>query len=310
MMFENAIGQEPVKRKLSFYVKSFQKTKVMPFLCFNGPKGVGKTMFAREVGAYLKTDGEKRPFLEISCGTIRNMNQFMEQIYIPRVLDRSITCLFDECHELPISVTNSFLTIFNCESSSFKDFFFNDTIYPFNFENQSFFFATTEGQGIFPPLRDRLTEVSFSDYALTDLQEIIKKNVKEITIDEEALPSLAEMTRGNARGCVLLAKEVGRYCAQFQRKRFTFKDLRSLCYAVGLLPYGITSMERQVLQVLRSIGSCSLTMLAARLGASRSSVQKDYETYLLKRGFMAIDQKRYITTEGCNLIDSLKDSGL
>ena len=45
--FAELVGQEEVKRKLSFYLEAHAKTELVPFLNFVGAKGLGKTAFVR-----------------------------------------------------------------------------------------------------------------------------------------------------------------------------------------------------------------------------------------------------------------------
>ena len=113
-IFKNLIGQDEVKRQLSFYADAQNKTGVAPFLMLSGAKGLGKTEFAKQYSNALKNkDGEKRPFLEINCSTIKNANAFFEQIFLPIVMHNEITILMDEAHMLPKDLVNAFLTVFN-----------------------------------------------------------------------------------------------------------------------------------------------------------------------------------------------------
>ena len=41
-IFDGLIGQDNVKKKLSFYLKAFNKTSICPFLNFVGAKGLTK----------------------------------------------------------------------------------------------------------------------------------------------------------------------------------------------------------------------------------------------------------------------------
>ena len=45
--FPDLVGQDAVKKKLSFYLDAFEKTGVCPFLNLIGAKGLGKTEFAK-----------------------------------------------------------------------------------------------------------------------------------------------------------------------------------------------------------------------------------------------------------------------
>ena len=92
--FANLIGQEPIKRQLSFYLSAAKKTGVMPFLMFNGQKGIGKTEFARQLA---KANG--RRFIEINSSTIKNETQFFEQVMLPMINDQDVTVFFDEAWE-------------------------------------------------------------------------------------------------------------------------------------------------------------------------------------------------------------------
>ena len=84
----------------------------------SGAKGLGKTEFAKAFAKNLvDNDGDKRAFLELNCSTIKNNEQFFEQIFLPLIADNEITILFDECHALPQDLTMAFLTIFNAEKN-------------------------------------------------------------------------------------------------------------------------------------------------------------------------------------------------
>jgi DeoR/GlpR family transcriptional regulator of sugar metabolism len=61
----------------------------------------------------------------------------------------------------------------------------------------------------------------------------------------------------------------------------------------------------KILRTLREHGRCSLSMLAAATGLSRSAIQKDFEQHLMKLGLMTIDGLRGITVKGCKLIDTV-----
>ena len=61
-----------------------------------------------------------------------------------------------------------------------------------------------------------------------------------------------------------------------------------------------------ILKILRREGRCTLNMLAAKTGLSRTSIQKDHESYLLKMHLISIDGLRSITNNGCRLVDSFK----
>lgn len=304
--FSHLIGQENVKKKLNFYLKAYNATSTCPFLNLVGAKGLGKTLFAKEFAKNLKNkDGAKRPFLELNCSTIKNNEQFFEQIFIPLIMNNEITILFDEAHALPKDLTMAFLTIFNTEKTNTKDFTYEDQTFTFDFSKQTFIFATTESDKLFPPLKDRLTTVDFEQYSSDNLGEIVKLNCDGINFSDEALKLLSSTVRGNARNAVMRSKEITLYCESENQNTFKLQDFNNLVDLLGILPEGITCTEKQILQILADRGSCKLQTLSAVTGLSPTALRRDHEVYLLRRNFIQIDGERKITKNGRNLVKNI-----
>ena len=303
--FSHLIGQENVKKKLNFYLKAYHATSTCPFLNLVGAKGLGKTLFAKEFAKNLKNkDGAKRPFLELNCSTIKNNEQFFEQVFIPLIMNNEITILFDEAHALPKDLTMAFLTIFNTEKTNTKDFTYEDQTFTFDFTKQTFIFATTESDKLFPPLKDRLTTVDFEQYSPDNLGEIIQLNCDGINFSDNALEVLSSTVRGNARNAVMRSKEITLYCESENKNTFDMEDFDTLVDLLGILPQGITCTEKQILEILFDRGSCKLQTLSAVTGLSPTALRRDHEVYLLRKNFIQIDGERKITHQGKNLINS------
>lgn len=304
--FSHLIGQDNVKKKLNFYLKAYNATSVCPFLNLVGAKGLGKTLFAKEFAKNLKNkDGSKRPFLELNCSTIKSNAQFFEQIFIPLIMNNEITILFDEAHALPKDLTMAFLTIFNTEKTNTKEFSFEDQVFEFDFTKQTFIFATTESDKLFPPLKDRLSTVDFEPYNTDNLGEIIKLNCDGINFSDESLHKLSLTVRGNARNAVMRSKEIVLYCESENQNTFEVADYLKLTDLLGILPHGITCTEKQILEILTERGSCKLQTLSAVTGLSPTSLRRDHEVYLLRKNFIQIDGERKITNFGKTLIESI-----
>ena len=304
--FPNLVGQDAVKKKLSFYLDAFDKTGICPFLNLIGAKGLGKTEFAKAFAKNLyNEDGDRRTFLEINCSTIKNNEQFFEQIFLPVISDNEITVLFDECHALPQDLTMAFLTIFNTEKNARKFFEWNEMSFEFNFKKQTFIFATTESDKIFPPLKDRLTTIDFEPYEEEELAEIIQLCTPEVKYKEDVLNEIASTIRNNARSAVKRSKEITLYCGAKQNFEFGLAEFSDLSDQVGILPLGISFTEKQILEVLKECGSATLTGLAAKLGLSKTALQRDHELYLLNKSLIEIDGKRKITSHGRKVCEKL-----
>lgn len=296
-MFDSLIGQSQLKKKLEFYVQGYKSTSVVPFLMFNGAKGLGKTEFAKQFAKELK-----KPLLEINCSTIKNNQQFFEQIFMPVVMDNEVTLLFDECHALPKDLVNAFLTVFNTEKGTSKQFEYQGSTFEFNFEKQTYLFATTEPDKLFPPFKDRLDILDFRPYSANELGAILEKKLDFVSFESGLLDTIADTLRGNARSAVKRSKEISMYCNSKNNPNFSAADWKELCGVLDIHPYGLTNTEIEILHILRDRGHCSLNMLSAATGLSRTAIQRDSEIYLLRKGAMKIDGTRQITPLGLRMI--------
>ena len=220
-------------------------------------------------------------------------------------MNNEITILFDEAHALPKDLTMAFLTIFNTEKTNLKEFVFEEQTFTFDFTKQTFIFATTESDKLFPPLKDRLTTVDFEPYSMDNLGDIIKLNCEGINFSDDSIEMLSTTVRGNARNAVMRSKEIVLYCESENQNTFEEKDYLQLTDLLGILPFGITCTERQILEILSQRGSCKLQTLSAVTGLSPTALRRDHEVYLLRRNFMQIDGERKITNNGKQLINSI-----
>lgn len=299
-MFDTLIGQDHIKRQLEFYHSSYVASGITPFLMFNGAKGTGKTEFAKQFAKQLK-----KPMLEINCSTIKNSKQFFEQIFIPVIMDNEISILFDEVHALPKDLVMAFLTVFNIDNSRRREFSFEDSSLEFNFEKQTYLFATTEPDKLFAPFKDRMTVIDFKPYTECELGSILQKKLDYVTFDAITLAQVSHSLRGNARSAVKRAKEIDMYCNSRNVSTFGPKEWKDLCGLLDINPDGLTNSEIEILRILKTRGECTLGMLSAATGLSRTCIQRDSELHLLKKGFMNIDTKRKITPAGIKALAAI-----
>lgn len=298
--FSHLIGQDHIKRQLDFYLDGEKSGSTVPFIMMNGAKGLGKTEFCRGFAKALK-----KPMIEINCSTIKDSNQFFEQIFIPLIMNNEITVLFDECHAMPKSLMMSFLTVFNTENTSVRQFAFNDGIAEFNFNKQTYLFATTDQEKVFAPLKDRFTIIDFKPYTVGEMANIIQKKASWVVFFDDVLETIAESVRGNARSAALRAEEILRYCNKNNQNTFSLDSWANLCSLVNIEKSGLRNSEIEVLNTLKERGNCTLGMLSSVTGLSRSTLQRDVESYLLKKKFIHIDVTRKITSDGLKALASL-----
>jgi Holliday junction resolvasome RuvABC ATP-dependent DNA helicase subunit len=299
-MFENMIGQPQIKSTLQFYVEAAQNGGIIPPVLFTGARGLGKTEFAREFSKNLK-----KPILEINCSTIKNNRQFFEQIFVPIVMNNDVVLIFDECHSLPKDLQNAFLTVFNVEKGFRKHFEWDGSSMEFDFSRQSYLFATTEPDKIFAPLKDRFEEIDFRPYSSDEMAKILSGRTDWVEFQDSILDKIVPTLRGNARSAVKRAKQICLYCEGKNNHKFGANEWKDMCDTLGITADGLSNSEIQILSVLKQRGPCTLAMLSAATGFSRTALQRDIEMHLLRKGFMRIDGKREITGAGVNALEKL-----
>jgi len=321
-LFESVVGQDEAKKKLGFYLNSYQHTQIMPNLLFAAAKGQGKSLIARETAkglmaydenghAIMKEDGvtpKKKTFLEINASTIKSVRQFVNSILLEHVVDRNVTVFVDEASEIKKDVTMSLLTLLNPNSLNRNTFVYDDLVVDIDFKKQTFIFATSESHKVFPPLLDRLCRIDLQHYTHDDLSMILQKSAPEISFREDILGTIATVVRGNARQCVKMANDIRTYLCG--KSVFGKKQWSELSTILSIKPLGLSPIEIDLLNFMRQRpDGSSLTNLAARSGLSRESVQKDYESFLQFCGLMEITagKGRQLTAKGYQY---LKDLGM
>ena len=199
------------------------------------------------------------------------------------------------------------LSAFNTEKTERKQISWKDGLYEFNFKLQSFMLATTEQDRLFGPLKDRLLSIDFQAYSVAETAEIIKRAFSDISFEGDVLTLVAKTVRGNARSAIQRAKQIEMYCQTKHKKTFDSADWAILCDKIGINPSGLSNSEIQVLTTLNQRGGCSLSMLSAVTGISRSALQRDVEIFLLHRGYMKIEGSRKITAEGVKALSATEE---
>jgi Holliday junction resolvasome RuvABC ATP-dependent DNA helicase subunit len=320
-LFSDYIGQTDAKKRFEFYLRSYLKTRHIPNSLITSQKGNGKTALARIIAkGLLKFDanGElefnqttqkpaRKKLIEINCSNLSTVNDFLATWIVPYVQDKDVTVFFDEASEIPHSVTMALLTIMNPNQTK-TQYSYGDYTVDFDFTRQSFLFATSEPQSVFHALLDRLKRVDLSDYSKEEIAKIIQIGAKGVEFETSVLEEIASVSRGNARNAQDYASEVKTYLGK-ESGSFSIEDWNELKSILSIAPLGLNVTEISILKHLREVpDGTSLTALAAKLGLSRESVQRDYELYLMKNELITVEagKGRVITARGCEYLKNLK----
>jgi Holliday junction resolvasome RuvABC ATP-dependent DNA helicase subunit len=307
MSFDKIIGQEKVKRKLSFYLDGQHKTLLSPHLLFVAPRGSGKTLLAQTYASQLlNSEGKKRKLITINCSTLTSLKSFINDVAIPYVSGKEVTILFDEASEIPPSIRMALLTILNPNKENKNDFTYDDVTIEFDFKKVTFLFATTEAHKIFHALIDRLERIDLEEYSNDDLGMIVQKNINA-PISSDAMEEVKKVLRGNARKATQMANHITLYLDASSKTEFAIQEWYDFRNKLGINAFGLTPMEIKILKVLSEKSLTTLTNLSAKTQMSRQSLQRDAENYLQKLNLMEITATgRKITSQGRQYLESLK----
>jgi Holliday junction resolvasome RuvABC ATP-dependent DNA helicase subunit len=307
MSFDKIIGQEKVKRKLSFYLDGQHKTLLSPHLLFVAPRGSGKTLLAQTYASQLlNSEGKKRKLITINCSTLTSLKSFINDVAIPYVSGKEVTILFDEASEIPPSIRMALLTILNPNRENKNDFTYDDVTIEFDFKKVTFLFATTEAHKIFHALIDRLERIDLEEYSNDDLAMIVQKNINA-PISSDAMEEVKKVLRGNARKATQMANHITLYLDSSSKNEFAIQEWNDFKNKLGINALGLTPMEIKILKVLSEKSLTTLTNLSAKTQMSRQSLQRDAENYLQKLNLMEIVATgRKITPHGRMYLESLK----
>jgi Holliday junction resolvasome RuvABC ATP-dependent DNA helicase subunit len=127
---------------------------------------------------------------------------------------------------------------------------------------------------------------------------MVSKRLDWVSFQDDVITDIAFTLRGNARSAAKLSEEIDRYCNSNNVSRFGAKEWKELKSHLDIKAYGLTNTEVEILNILKSRGECTLGMLSAATGLSRTSIQRDAEIQLLRLGFIKIDAGRKITDSG------------
>ena len=301
-MFPDIVGQDRAKRELYERATNHSSDNYMPHIMFVAPKGCGKTLMASALSKSLIQKGETKckTRIKINCASLKNLEQFFEQVVMPKLLDKDTTVFFDECHMIPSDIQNALLTVLNPSKDRRNTFSFGESDWEVDFHRTSFIFATTESHKVIDPLMDRCIRIDLEEYSQKHLEDIVMLNLGDnVKFDKGVLSEIATTLRGNGRAAQKMSDDILSYCRKNRKRKFTMPDWKRFVETYSILPLGLELMELRVMQALEGQAYTKLTGLAAKLGMNRTAIQRDFEMYLQKQGLMEIDQQgRMLTKKG------------
>jgi holliday junction DNA helicase RuvB len=306
-MLKELIGQEEVKDEMGVYLEAYESSRVLNFPLFIAKRGQGKTVMAKAVGRELKAihhsmGWEDKKIFLVNSSSIKNVDGFAE-LYRNKMQDKCSCIIFDEAHEIPESVQNLMLTICDPDSPKTSVTMSDGSELRFDFTKLSFVFCTTEPQGIFHALFDRLDDIHLREYTSDEFVRMAKSHAPNVNFDQEALIEAVSTRRGNGRAIKKFTNLVVRMVGD--NGSFSRKDWRNMVKRLHIKPLGLNQSELMVLGILHVSGCSPLSELSYKTELTTEAM-KDTEGYLRKMGLMSVTPKgRVITERGCRYLDSL-----
>lgn len=294
--FNEYIGQENLKEKMSIYIEAAKKRKsTVDHILLYGPPGLGKTtlagVIANEMGANLKiTSG---PILE-KAGDLAAILTSLEENDI---------LFIDEIHRLNNSVEE---ILYPAMEDGELDIMIGKgpaarsiriELPPFTLVG-----ATTRAGLLSAPLRDRFgVSHKMEYYEENEIEKIIIRGAKilGVKINREGANQISKRSRGTPRIANRLLKRVRDYC---DIKGNGIIDETIAKYALDVLGVDESGLDELDRNIINSIienyngGPVGIETLSLLLGEDKRTLEEVYEPYLVKVGFLKRTNRGRVVT--------------
>ncbi len=305
---DEIIGRELEKETLRIMINSARRRKeVIDHILFYGPPGLGKTTFAvaiaNEVGASIKiTSGpaieRQGDLAAILTGLKKNDVIFIDEIHrLPKVVEEILYPAMED----------GMLDIVMGKGPTAKTI--RLSLEPFTLIG-----ATTQIGKISSPMRDRFGLIQRLDFfSEGDLAEILKRACRlwNIEIDDDALSSLATISRGTARVGLRLLRRCRDYAESKKEGSITMETVKKTMNLLGIDRMGLEKIDREILFTLLNNfagGPVGVSTLAASISEDEGTVSDVHEPYLMKCGFIKRTSRgRVLTQKGLKYLESIED---
>ena len=294
--FDEYIGQENLKEKMSISIKAAQKRNmVVDHILLYGPPGLGKTTLAGVIANEMKTN------LKITSGPI--LEKAGDLAAILTSLEENDILFIDEIHRLNSTVEEILypamedgeLDIIIGKGPSAKSI--RIELPPFTLIG-----ATTRAGLLSAPLRDRFgVSHKMEYYNENEIKSIIIRGAKilGVKIDEDGAIEISKRSRGTPRIANRLLKRVRDYCEIKGNGTIDKLSAKSALDMLGVDSNGLDDLDRNIVNsIIENYdgGPVGIETLSLLLGEDRRTLEEVYEPYLVKIGFLKRTNRGRIVT--------------
>ena len=294
--FDEYIGQENLKEKMSISIKAAQKRNmVVDHILLYGPPGLGKTTLAGVIANEMKAN------LKITSGPI--LEKAGDLAAILTSLEENDILFIDEIHRLNSTVEEILypamedgeLDIIIGKGPSAKSI--RIELPPFTLIG-----ATTRAGLLSAPLRDRFgVSHKMEYYNENEIKSIIIRGAKilGVKINEDGAIEISKRSRGTPRIANRLLKRVRDYCEIKGNGAIDKLSAKNALDMLGVDSNGLDDLDRNIINsIIENYdgGPVGIETLSLLLGEDRRTLEEVYEPYLVKIGFLKRTNRGRIVT--------------
>ena len=295
--FDEYIGQENLKEKMSISIKAAQKRNMtVDHILLYGPPGLGKTTLAGVIANEMQAN------LKITSGPI--LEKAGDLAAILTSLEENDILFIDEIHRLNNTVEEILypamedgeLDIIIGKGPSAKSI--RIELPPFTLIG-----ATTRAGLLSAPLRDRFgVSHKMEYYNIDEIKAIIIRGAKilGVKISEEGAIEISKRSRGTPRIANRLLKRVRDYCEIKGNGTIDVLSAKNALDMLGVDSNGLDDLDRNIFNsiIIENYdgGPVGIETLSLLLGEDRRTLEEVYEPYLVKIGFLKRTNRGRVVT--------------
>ena len=294
--FDEYIGQENLKEKMSISIKAAQKRNMtVDHILLYGPPGLGKTTLAGVIANEMQAN------LKITSGPI--LEKAGDLAAILTSLEENDILFIDEIHRLNNTVEEILypamedgeLDIIIGKGPSAKSI--RIELPPFTLIG-----ATTRAGLLSAPLRDRFgVSHKMEYYNIDEIKSIIIRGAKilGVKISEEGAIEISKRSRGTPRIANRLLKRVRDYCEIKGNGTIDVVSAKNALDMLGVDSSGLDELDRNIINsIIENYdgGPVGIETLSLLLGEDRRTLEEVYEPYLVKIGFLKRTNRGRVVT--------------
>lgn len=303
--FDNYIGQEKMKRRLSISIDASRK-KGLPLdhLLFYGPPGLGKTtianIIANEMGVSIKS--QSAPSIE----KVRDL------VTLLVTLQENDILFIDEIHRMNTYIEETLY-------SAMEDFFIEIIAelenekkpIRINLPKFTLIGATTKPGSISSPLRDRFgMQEKLEFYTIDELSIIVHQYAEKLDFDISniACDEIAKRARGTPRIAIKNLKRLHDYYLSVGFDLESKKEITdAIIFMTGVTEEGFYEKDIEYLTLLAKNGPMGIKNISSMLSEDPSNIEDFIEPHLLQAGLiMKSSRGRHLTDDGILLCKEKK----